>query len=105
MKTHHLSTYSPRGHGICYIHTISALPSSAKGQKTGQCQGIAENRLKRMPGLSLSVMLTLALAVTCLPLAGCDRHKEQAKPETPKFRVLASVYPLADIARQVVGER
>jgi zinc transport system substrate-binding protein len=58
-----------------------------------------------MPGLSLSVMLTLALAGLSLPLAGCDRHKEQAKQETPKFRVLASVYPLADIARQVVGER
>jgi zinc transport system substrate-binding protein len=58
-----------------------------------------------MPGLSLSVMLASIVAAMCLPLGGCDRHKEPIKQETPKFHLLASVYPLADIVRQVVGER
>jgi len=39
----------------------------------------------------------------CVGMAGCDRGGETAEP-VPRIEVVATVYPLADIARQVGGQ-
>ena len=44
------------------------------------------------------------LLLLCSRLIGCDRRSD-APPEVIKLRVLCSVYPLADVVRQVAGQR
>ena len=51
------------------------------------------------------VALFLALVAGSLALTGCDRQATDAAPPPPKRHVLATVYPLADVVRQVVGDR
>jgi zinc transport system substrate-binding protein len=52
------------------------------------------------------VLLPLLICMSCaiaVP-AGCDRSTNQTPSAPAKLRVLATVYPLADIARRVAGE-
>ena len=52
-------------------------------------------------------LLPLLICMSCASaiVAGCDRSSATQTPSTPaKLRVLATVYPLGDVARRVVGE-
>ncbi len=76
--------------------------SRAKGKNAGRGQGNSERLLKWFYGLSTVVAISAVFGA----LAGCNRQKNQTPAaETPKRHVLSAVYPLADIVRQVAGER
>jgi zinc transport system substrate-binding protein len=45
-----------------------------------------------------------SLATLLIAIVGCDRQPATAPQEAPGLHVLSSVYPLADIVRQVAGD-
>jgi ABC-type Zn uptake system ZnuABC Zn-binding protein ZnuA len=60
--------------------------------------------------LPFPLPLTLLSLVTCIscaicPLGGCDQSSNSTNPAAQsKLKVLATVYPMADLARRVAGE-
>src|SRR6266566_4897419 len=48
--------------------------------------------------------IAFLVVVFCGAIASCDRHPSDTPPPPPKRHVLATVYPLSDIVRQVAGD-
>jgi zinc transport system substrate-binding protein len=62
-------------------------------------------RTQRRDGFAQAAwLLTLAIG-GLLALTSCDRPSTDAAQPAPKRHVLATVYPLADVVRQVAGDR
>ena len=53
----------------------------------------------------MRTIIALVILITLITLMSCDRHSIDVPVETSKLHVLSSVYPLADIVRQIAGQQ
>ncbi len=52
-----------------------------------------------------SLKVLLLLSAWTFAITSCKRPASESTPDTVKFRVVATVYPLADVVRQVAGKQ
>lgn len=99
-------------HDVCYsLDDITlVIPGQSAKIPERTCgfpplrEGGAADSENRMPHLHLLLSSVLLLVSLTALSDGCDRRPNEGAQDSTKRHVLASVYPLSDVVRQVAGD-